>query len=177
MPADFISDWTANILDINDAPISLASIITDLDAGGIERNFDTTRRAGEPGVIARPQGFSEIEVSFTAKILAKDFIKSWSEGVTEPISLQLMAAMNDGTGVLIPYTFQATGYTQMIPFGSFSESEVEGEFTMMASKVTQTIGATGVGQYTLIYDPKNYIYSINGVNKLANVKTMLGLGS
>jgi phage tail tube protein FII len=175
MSADFIQDWTANILDIAEVPIALNSIITDLDCGGLERNFDTTRRAGEPGVVARPQGFSEIEVSFTAKILTKEFIKAWAEGVTTPISLQLTAALNDGAGVLIPYSFTATGYTMNISFGAFSDSEIEGEYSMMATKITQSVGATGVGQFNLIYDPRNYIYSINGVNQLAGIKTMLGL--
>lgn len=174
----YLSDWNAKIIDADDEVIGLTSIITDLNAGGLERNFDTTRRAGEVGVIARPQGFSEIEVTFTAKIFEKSFLTAFAKGVSTPITLQCMAAMADDEGDLTPYVFSATGFTGTMPFGNFSDSEVEGEFSMMAYKIEQSMGIdTDTDYFELIYDPRNYNYSVNGTNQLAATKTMLGIGT
>ena len=175
MASTYINDWLVKILDFdaNETPVSF--ICSEFNGGELEREFDTDPRAGEAGVVPRPMKFGEIEVTMTVKMVTKEILDVINTGIKNPISFQLSAATSDDNGVITPYVYTVKGFVSKIPFGDISaDASFEAEFTIKATYINQTIG-TGAGQFELIYDPKNYLYSVNGVNQLADIKTSLGL--
>lgn len=163
--------WNIRVLDPDGAPLTIEHIATDFNGGGLERNFDNTRRAGEPGVIPRPQGFNEIPVSFTVMMVTPNFLSHFAKGIQKPISIQLTAVTRDDDGNMTPYIFNAKGHTSNMPFGELDENDFTGEFSIMASYIKQQMGTT----FTLEYDPLNYKLELNGVNLLASQKSTLGV--
>lgn len=170
MTAPEISFWNATLLDINSNPVNLKGIITDLSAPTLERDFDTDRRAGEIGVIARPKFFNEVKVSFTYKRWFPAFSKAILEAINLPISLQASAIIQSTGGITDVYTWSVRGYPSSVPLGDLSSDGMDGEIEMMCHYLSMTYGA-----FTLIYDPANFNYSVNGTNLFATFKTNLGL--
>jgi phage tail tube protein FII len=167
-----VSAWNAKILDINNAPINLKGLITDVSSPMFEREFDTSKRAGEPGVIPRPKNLKEIEVSFTVKKVSRELIKALMEGVfsyNKQLTFQASAVVDSLSGLREMYVWTAKGYVSKSPFGNLNADGIEAEFSIMATYLEATFGTD-----TFKYDPVNYDGSINGVNQWADLKTSIG---
>lgn len=169
MPPE-IQHWNATILDINNAPVNLKGIITELTSPVLERDFDTEKRAGEAGVVPRPKFFNEVEVSFTVRRIFPAFSKAILEAVNVPITLQCNTIIENSSGTNDVYSWFVKGYPSSVPLGDMSADGLEAEKSLMCHYVSVTYGT-----FSMVYDPVNYIYSINGVNLFASIKSGLGL--
>lgn len=175
MPASVyeISHWNASLFfdapgTTTDITANLKGIITGLTLPTLERDFDTTKRAGELGAVARPKTFNEVETSFTVKNLFREFLEALSRGVVNTIQLKATTCIQADDGTVTPYVVTVKGFVSSLPFGDLSDDGLETEVSMMCHYV-EVVYST----FALIYDPKNYIYSINGVNLFENVKTVI----
>ncbi len=166
-----VTAWNAKILDINNNPISLQHIITDLTSPVLEREFDTEKRAGEMGTVSRPIGFNEVETSFTIKKPQKDLSKALLEALGSPdktIVVQAAAVVDTGTG-RESYTWACTGHISSYPLGDLSSEGLEAEVSMMVNKLDVNFGA----DFTMSYDPENFLYSVNGVNLWEDIANLI----
>jgi phage tail tube protein FII len=168
-----VTAWNMRVLDINNAPTKINGIVTDVKAPKLEREFDTTKRMGEPGIIPRPKHIKEIEVSFTCKRVSRAFTKLLLEAMgtqNKPITLQATSIIDTDASTREIYIWTATGYVSATGLGDLSADGIESEVTMMCLKLD-----TSFGSDTFSYDPVNYIYSVNGVNLWASIKTAIGV--
>lgn len=165
-----IQHWNLKILSINNILVNLKGLVTEVTAPKLTRDFDTTKRAGEAGIVARPKFFSEVEMSFTVKRVTIEALKALTEAVSLPVTIQCSTILEKDGGTRDVYLWNVKGYPSEVPFGDLSEDGLESEVTIMAHYVAATLGT-----YSLIYDPVNYIYSINGVNLYDGIKTDLGI--
>jgi phage tail tube protein FII len=165
-----IQHWNATLLDVNNAPINLKGIVTELTAPTLERDFDTDKRSGEIGVVPRPKFFNEVEVSFTVRRVFPAFSKALLEAVNKPLTLQCNTIIENSDGSNNMYSWFIRGYHSSIPLGDLSADGMEAEVSLMAHYLSLTFGTL-----TLVYDPVNYVYSINGVNLFADIKSNLAL--
>lgn len=171
MPVRDIQAWNVALLDINNAPISVAGLATEFTLPTLEREFDTDKRAGESGVVPRPKFITEMVATIKLMSTSEEFENAMLSNLAKPVTLQLKASAADTvTGITVPYIVSLRGYFSEYPLGDFTDMGMEQEISMMISYVSKTFGSNIV-----IIDPKNYIYSINGVNLWAGVKTELGL--
>lgn len=165
-----IQHWNATILDINYSPVKLNGIVTEVKAPKLERDFDTEKRAGESGVIARPKFFNEVELSFTVKRIFPNFVKAIMQAVNLPLTFQCNTIIESATGVNEVYSWYAKGYPSSLPFGDLNADGMDSEVTLMCSFLSCTYGT-----FTMVYDPANYVYSINGSNQFNDIKLSLGI--
>lgn len=168
-----VTAWNCRLLDINNAPTSTKGLITEVTAPNFERDFDTTKRAGEMGIIPRPRHFNEMEVSFTVKKISKALARALLEAigtVNKTVSLQCTAIVDTDASTREVYLWTAKGYMSSAPLGNLSADGIDAEFTLMLTTLDLSFG-----DFTLTYDPANYIYAINGVNLWANIKTQIGV--
>lgn len=165
-----IQHWNATLLDINNAPVNLKGIVTEVTSPVLQRDFDTEKRAGEAGIVARPKFFSEVEVSFTIRKVFPAFTKAIMEAVNAPITLQCNTIIENANGTNDVYSWFVRGYPSSTPLGDLSADGLESEKTLMCYYVSLSYG-----NLSMIYDPINYNYSINGVNLFASIKSGLGL--
>lgn len=171
MPVRDIQAWNVALLDINNAPISVAGLATEMSLPTLTREFDTDKRAGESGVVSRPKFFDAMEATIKLMSTSEEFEIAMLSNVAKPITLQLKASAADTvTGITVPYVVSLRGYFSEYPLGDLSDMGMEQEITIAVSYLSKVFGTN-----TMIVDPKNYIYSINGVNLWAGVKTELGL--
>jgi phage tail tube protein FII len=166
-----VSHWNMMILE-DGTPITSIKpqgIITDLTLPSLERDMDTTKRAGELGVVPRPKFFNEMELSFTIKSYFEDFLESLAKGMQTAITIRAVTCIESDAGVPSAYVVESKGFVSSLPFGDLSADGLESEITFMAFYLKATLGTS-----TIIYDPRNYVYSINGTNVFDAEKTMLG---
>lgn len=167
-----VTAWNCRLLDINNAPTNIKGLITEVSAPTLERDFDTTKRAGEAGIIPRPRHFNELEVSFNVNKVSKVLSRALLEAIgsiNRTVSLQCTAVIDMDAVTRDIYLWTAKGYLSSVPLGSLSADGIEAEYTMMLTQLDISFG-----DFTMSYDPSNYIYSINGVNLLASIKTAIG---
>lgn len=166
-----IQAWNVKLLDINNAPIAVAGLVTEMTLPVLSREFDTDKRAGESGVVARPKFFNEMEATLKIQSISEEFDMAMIANIAKPVTLQLSAsAAETTTGATVPYIVSMRGYFSEYPLGEFSDMGMESEITMMCNYVSKTFGTN-----TVIIDPTNYVWSINGVNIWQNIKNELGL--
>lgn len=170
MAAPEIQHWNLKVLTIANALVNLKGIVTDISAPKLTRDFDTTKRAGEAGVVARPKFFTEVEMSFTIKRVTIEALKALTESVSLPVTLQCSTIQEKDDGSREVYLWNVKGFPSEVPLGDLSEDGLESEITIMAHYVSASLGT-----YSLVYDPVNYIYSVNGTNLYDGIKTDLGL--
>lgn len=165
-----IQAWNVSMLDINNAPVAMAGLATELELPTLEREFDTDKRAGESGIISRPKHFSEVECSFTLMSISEEFMSAILQNVAKTVTFNFSAAALDSAGASAVYSLAMRGFYNSLPFGNIDDVSSEIEIGFNVNFFTFTFGAQ-----TMTYDPANYIYSVNGTNLLANIKTTLGL--
>lgn len=166
-----IQAWNVKLLDISNAPVTVAGLATEMTLPTLAREFDTDKRAGESGVVPRPKFFTEMESTIKLMSVSEEFEIAMLSNVAKPVTLQLSASAADtSTGATVPYVVSLRGYFSEYPLGDFSDMGMEQEITMMVSYVSKQFGTN-----MMIVDPRNYIYSINGVNLWASIKAELGL--
>lgn len=166
-----IQAWNIKLLDITNTPISGKGIATEVELPEISREFDQDIRAGESGVINRPKYFKEMESTIKFMSMSEEFFKAIAENVAKPITLSLTASAADTiTGATVPYSVNMRGYYGTLPLGSFSEDGMEGEISLMVNYISLNFGSN-----TLVVDPANYIYAVNGVNMFESIKAELGI--
>lgn len=153
----------------DDITANLKGIITDLSSPVLEREFDTAKRAGELGVVPRPTFFNEVEISFSIRAIFEDFLRACVTGTSRSVTLTATACLEADDNTTQPYRFICRGFVSSLPFGDLSEGGLEAEITMMCHYLSVTLGST----FTMIYDPRNYVLSIDGTNLFANVKTVI----
>lgn len=167
-----IKDWTATILNTNNQPTSLQGMVTEADLPDIEREYDTEKRAGLPGVVSFPMGWGEMESTITLRNVSEGFFDAIASTVNGELSLQLTGiAENSETNATVSYLCTVRGSVMSMPMGSFSAQEsAEFELGIKVNYVSRALGAS-----TFIYDPRNFIWSVNGVNLLEARKQSLGV--
>lgn len=173
MPQPDILGWNGKILDINNSPRNLKGLLTDITAPALERDFDTDKRSGEMGIVPRPRHITEIEVSFTVAKISKELIRALLEGLgsyNKTVTLQATAIVPNDAGVNEAYIWNVRGYMSSVPLGDLSADGIEAEFALMATYINISFGS----DFAFVYDPENYIYSINNVNQWSDLKTLIG---
>jgi P2 family phage contractile tail tube protein len=166
-----IQAWNVKLLDINNNPVSGSGLVTEFSLPVLSREFDTDKRAGEAGVVSRPKFFTEMEATIKIMSTSEEFEIALLQNVAKPITLQLSAsAAETTTGATVPYVVSMRGYFSEYPLGDFSDTGMECEITFLANYVSKTFGSN-----TVVIDPANYIWSINGVNVWQGIKDQLGL--
>jgi phage tail tube protein FII len=168
-----VTAWNAKFLDINNAPTKVSGLITEVKAPKLEREFDTTKRMGELGIVPRPKHLKEIEISFTCKRVSKAFNKALWEAlgtINKTVSLQATSVIDTDAATREINIWTATGYLSSTGLGDLSGDGIESEVKIMCIKLDASFGTD-----TFQYDPVNYIYSVNGVNLWASIKTAIGV--
>lgn len=166
-----ITHWNAIAIKDPATPASAIKpqgVITDLTLPTLERDVDTTKRAGELGIVPRPKFFNEMELSFTVQAYYKEFLLALAEAMQVAYTLRVNVCLENDAGAITPYVVEAKGFVTSLPFGDLSADGLESEVTFMAYYLKATLDTT-----IIIYDPRNYIYSIGGVNLLDAEKTAL----
>jgi len=165
-----VNHWNATVFfdGTTDITANLKGVITGLTLPTLERDFDTTKRAGELGVVPRPRQFNEVEASFTVKSVFREFLEALARGMASTLMLTATSCIEDDAGNVIPYVVRVRGFVSSFPFGELSDEGLESEVTMMCYYVEVTLGT-----FSLIFDPRNYVFSVGGVNIFDNVKTII----
>lgn len=161
-----ITLWNLRVAD--STTVSSNAQITDLELPTIVREFDTDRRVGYAGSIPLPVGFGEMELSFTSTKTDLNFYKIL--GSMGEVSF-LFTGVEQENDELTTIAIAAFGYVENLPLGTFSVDSSEYELTAKISRVEVQIN----GVQVLVYDPKSYVYSINGVNQMLNIRNTLGI--
>lgn len=149
-------------------PLALNGVATDVTLPELVREVDTTKRIGELGLVPRPKTYNELELSFTIKAIFEGLLTALIEGSVASYQVEMTTCLQNDDGTIIPYTLLGDGYFTSIPFGQLGSDGLESEVTMMLWKMQVNIDDTEI-----IYDPRNYILSVNGTNRYANVKTII----
>lgn len=167
-----VRDYLLTILDILGNPTSTQGIATTIDLGEIEFEFDDEKRAGQSGVVSRRLTPNAIETSVTTLGMSQELHDVLVGSVNGEISFQLTASDEDAeTGLIIPVKIVLRGAVSTIPLGSYNpQANSEWEFGMMANYVERKWGDS-----TFIYDPRNFIWSLNGKNLWQARKDALGV--
>lgn len=162
-----ITFWNLNVT--NSESVTAMAEVTDLSLPNISREFDTDRRVGYAGVISIPKGFGEMDLSFTTKKVTKGFyniITSLGE-----VNFNF-TGIDQGSTSFDTHLVVCSGFCEQIPLGEFSASDGGTyEVTAKINRIETYIN----GDSIMIFDPKSYIYTVNGVNQFANIKTALGV--
>ena len=167
-----VRDWTATILDAANKLTNLQGMVTGIDLPDIERDYDTEKRVGLPGVVSFPMGWTDMESSVSFRNMTEGFLEAIQGTVDGELSLQLTGiAENSETGTVMSYLSLIRGSVMTLPMGSFSAQEVtEFELGIKVNYISRSLGASN-----FIYDPRNFIWSVNGVNRLEARKQILGV--
>lgn len=165
-----VQHWNLTLSD-DDAgttDVRTTGIITDLDLPELTSDFDTDIRAGELGVVARPKRMEELELSFTAVYPSNELMAAVARSKTIPVKLTATVCVeNDGVSP-VAYIVEGRGYNAAMPLGGLSADGIEMEYTFMLYYLSVTMGT-----FSMIYNPREYIFSINGTNMYAAVKTII----
>lgn len=167
-----IQHYVLTGLDANGTPTSTQGIVTDVDLGELEFAFDNDKRAGAYGVVSRRLTPDEYEVTFSTVGMTQELHNLLVGGVNSEISFQLSAIDEDTeTGAIIPIKIVMRGAVSSIPFGSYTpQNNSNWDIGFMVNYIDRKWGDS-----TFIYDPRNFIWSINGKNLLADRKAALGV--
>lgn len=164
-----IAHWNAKITyGTVPTEVALKGVITDLTAPTLEREFDTAKRAGELGVVPRPKYFNEVEISFTVRNIFKELITGLVTGTARSITLTATACIEADDNSVEAYQIVAKGFVSSLPMGDLSEDGYESEVTMMCYEFTANLG-----DFTMVYNPRNYVLSINGTNLFEDIKDVI----
>lgn len=165
-----IQHWNLTLSDDDNTTtdVRTTGIITDLDLPELTTDFDTDLRAGELGVVSRPKRLTDLDLSFTAVYPSQELMAAVARSKTIPATLRATVCVeNDGVSP-VAYIVEGKGYNETMPLGGLSADGIEMEYTFKLYYLTLTLDS-----FTLIYDPRNYIFSINGTNLYASVKTII----
>ena len=172
MSARQIKDWLATIIDRDGTPTDTQGIATELNLPSLEWDFDDDKRAGAYGTISYPLAPGSVEASMTFMGMSPELHDAIISSIGGELTLQLDGAAEDiESGNSIRYQVVMRGAVAQIPFGSFTAQEnAEFEFAMRVNYIKRTFGSS-----VMIYDPRNWEFSINGRNLLQSKKDALGL--
>jgi phage tail tube protein FII len=165
-----IIHWNATIIDTNPIidDVLPKGVITELELPKLMREMDTTKRAGELGIVPRPKHFGELALSFKAKAIFDTFATALTKMMQTSATIKLTACITSDAGVTIPYTVEAKGFISELELGTLSDNGFESSYKMMAYYLSIDLDT-----YTLIYDPRNYLFTLNGVNLFASIKDVI----
>lgn len=161
-----ITLWNLRVSD--SSAVTGNAEVTDLELPQIVREFDTDRRVGYAGSVPLPSGFGEMELTFTTTKVDLNFYKIL--GSMGEVGF-LFTGVEQDQNELISHTVAAFGFVENLPLGSFATDSSEYEVTAKISRVELQIN----GVQVLVFDPKSYIYTINGVNQMLNIRNTLGI--
>ncbi len=161
-----ITLWNLRVAD--STSVTGNAEITDLELPNIVREFDTDRRVGYAGVVPLPTGFGELELTFTTTKVDPNFYKILAS--LGEVAFLFTGVEQSGTE-LTTHTIACFGFVENLPLGTFGVDSSEYELTAKISRVEVQVN----GVQVLVYDPKSYIYSVNGVNQMLNIRTTLGI--
>lgn len=162
-----ITFW--NLAVTNAELVTAMAEVTDLTLPNISREFDTDRRVGYAGVISIPKGFGEMDLSFTTKKVTKGFYNILTS--LGEVNFQFTGIDQGGTE-FDTHLVVCSGFCENVPLGEFSAADGGTyELTAKINRIEKYIN----GESVLIFDPKSYTYTVNGVNQFANIRTALGI--
>lgn len=166
-----VRDYVLTLLDAAGKATSTQGIATTVDLGSIEFEFDNEKRAGQSGVVSRRLTPNEIDVSVTTLGMTQELHDALVGGINGEISLQLKASDEDSeTGSIIPVKIVVRGAVSSIPLGSYNpQANSEFEISLMANYIERKWGDS-----VFIYDPRQFIWSLNGKNLWQARKDALG---
>lgn len=167
-----IVHWNATIIDATSPTIPDVlpkGVITELELPKLIRDMDTTKRAGELGIVARPKHFNELELTFNAKAIFDTLATALAKMMQVSATIKLTACVTSDAGVTTPYIVKAKGFISELDLGKMSDNGYESSYKMMAYYLDISLGTT----YTLIYDPRNYAFTLNGTNIFSAIKDII----
>lgn len=163
-----IIHWNATIIDATTptiADVKPQGIITELELPKLVREVDTTKRAGESGTVPRLKFWTDMEMSFNCKATFKEMSTALAKMSHISGTVKLTACLTDDANVTTAYIVECKGFITEFDVGKFSDNGYEATYKMAVYYLKATLGT-----FILISDPRNYIFSINGTNLLANIK-------
>ena len=162
-----VNYWSLRVS--NDTTIVGNADVTSLELPTITRTFDTDRRIGYSGIVPIPTGFDELSLTFTTKAIDNVFLTVLSS--IDTVNFVFTGLEQDTTSGVNKVTVLCSGFVENLPMGTFSDGGSEYEFTAKISRIELIYN----GDSVLVFDPKNYIYSINGLNQFSTISsTLLG---
>jgi phage tail tube protein FII len=165
-----VTHWLLKITPSGVSPVATIpkGIITELTLPTLEREMDNTKRAGELGVVSRPKYYNEMSLEFTVKYFYKELIEALIKGTNESITLEATACLQPDTGTAKAYKVLAKGFVNSLPLGDLSSDGLESKISLMCWYLECNLDTS-----TIIFDPRNYILSMNGTNIFESVKTII----
>jgi phage tail tube protein FII len=162
--------WNAKFISSDTTPTTVkpSGIITDLTLPTLTREMDDTVRAGELGVVSRPKKFGELAVSFNVKSYDEDLYEILLTGMSQYLTMEATTCMSTDAGVVTTYKVECKGFVNELPLGELSEDGFESEVSMMCYYLKTTFGSK-----VSIYDPRNYVLSIDGTNLFSGIANIL----
>lgn len=165
-----ISDWN---LKVSSATYGTSSsiILTELTLPSLEVAFNTDRLISYPGVLPIPTGWGEMTIEFTGR-------KTPNDNIFDSIMLSRTQKNFLFTGAELKpddtfnnHLILCKGWSQTVPLGSFSAGDpAEYAYTGSINYIEWKIN----NQPFFRFDIANYIYEVNGINELAQLKAILG---
>lgn len=163
-----VNYWSLRVA--NDSAIVGNADVTSLELPTITRTFDTDRRIGYAGIVPIPTGFDELSLTFTTKAVDNTFLTVLSS--IESVNFVFTGLEQDSTSGVNKIVVLCSGFVENLPMGNFSDNGSEYEFTAKISRIELVYN----GDSVLVFDPKNYIYSVNGYNQFVNIASNLAVG-
>jgi phage tail tube protein FII len=162
--------WNAIFTTTDTTPVVVkpSGIITDLTLPSLTREVDDTVRAGELGVVPRPKKYGELEVSFTLAAIFDTLHQTLVKGTNQTLIMEAVTCVIPDSGAAVAHKVECRGFVTELPLGELSEDGYEAEITMMCWYLKVTMGTK-----ITIYDPRNYVLSVDGTNLFASVATII----
>ena len=160
----YIPQYCLSIVDGTDK-IVLQGMVTDVKLPPLELNFDTDARSGMIGAIPLPQYFSSLEMSFTMQSFTYNAIAELANMLNGGCELSLNGCgkLHDGSGT-VNVAINCKGFVgKGFGFNFPAQSSANSEFNIMLNYYKQFY-SDGISNTTIIYDPHNFILSVDGTN-------------
>lgn len=156
--------------------ILLQGMVTDVTLPPLELNFDTDARSGMIGAIPLPTYFNTMEMSFTLQSFSHKAIKELTgalHGGAE-INLNGVGKKHDGSGT-VNVAIICKGFVgKGLGMNLSAQQSATSEYNIMLSYYKQFY-SDGANNTIVIYDPHNFILSIDGVNIFEEEGKALGV--
>lgn len=165
-----ITDWNLKVSSATFGTSSSA-ILTELTLPNIEVEFNTDRLISYPGVVPMPTGFGEMTIEFSGRHNPNDLIFNQIMLSRTQKNFIFTGAEIKPDDTFNNHIIVCKGWSQTVPLGSFSAGDpAEFAYTGRINYVDWKIN----NQPFFKFDVVNYIYEVNGINELAQIKSILG---
>ncbi len=171
-----IPDFCLSFVNDDNSLSNLQAMVTNVSIPYLERSFDTDARAGLPGLIPLPLGWNNQELTFTLQSFSQEIIKKIAGKINSLIKMQLNGCgLRHTDQTVLNVVFKGNGFlAQSLGMDLQAQSSATSEYRIMLNKYELVI-SDGTNTTTVIYDPMNYVLSVDGVNTLEDQGQAIGV--